>query len=58
MCFFCGGAGPETVMEVESLEGVEFSADPIVLKGILRLNDKDINHLMYKLEEAVIIEED
>ena len=58
MCFFCGGAGPETVMEVVSLEGVEFSADPIVLKGILRLNDNDINHLMYKLEEAVIIEED
>ena len=58
MCFFCGGAGPETVMEVVSLEGVEFSADPIVLKGILRLNDNDINHLMYKVEEAVIIEED
>lgn len=58
MCFFCGGAGPETVMEVESLEGVEFSADPIILKGILRLNDKDINHLMYKLEEAVIVEQD
>ena len=58
MCFFCGGAGPETVMEVESVEGVEFSADPIILKGILRLNDKDINHLMYKLEEAVIVEED
>jgi hypothetical protein len=45
-------------MEVVSLEGVEFSADPIVLKGILRLNDNDINHLMYKVEEAVIIEED
>jgi len=58
MCFFCGGAGPETVMEVESLEGVEFSADPIVLKGILRLNDKDINHLMYKLEEATMVSED
>ena len=56
MCFFCGGAGPETVMEVESLEGVEFSADPITLKGILRLNDNDINKLMYKLEEATIVE--
>lgn len=57
MCFFCGGAGPETVMEVESLEGVEFSADPITLKGILRLNDNDINRLMYKLEEATMVED-
>lgn len=58
MCFFCGGAGPETVMEVESLEGVEFSADPITLKGILRLNDNDINRLMYKLEEATLVPEE
>jgi len=58
MCFFCGGAGPETVMEVESLEGVEFSADPITLKGILRLNDNDINRLMYKIEEAAVVEDD
>lgn len=58
MCFFCGGAGPETVMEVESVEGVEFSADPITLKGILRLNDNDINRLMYKLEEATIVDEE
>ncbi len=58
MCFFCGGAGPETVMEVESLEGVEFSADPITLKGVLRLNDNDINKLMYKLEEATLVEEE
>jgi len=58
MCFFCGGAGPETVMEVESLEGVEFSADPITIKGILRLNDNDINRLMYKLEEATMVKEE
>lgn len=58
MCFFCGGAGPETVMEVESLEGVEFSADPITLKGVLRLNDNDINRLMYMLEEATIVDEE
>jgi hypothetical protein len=52
MCFFCGGAGPETVMEVEATEGIKYTADPIVLKGILKLNDKDINRLMYKLTVA------
>ncbi len=52
MCFFCGGAGPETVMEVEALEGIKYSADAIVIKGILKLNDKDINRLMYKLVQV------
>jgi len=52
MCFFCGGAGPETVMEVESLEPVEYTAEQIVLKGKLQLNADDINRLMYVLVEA------
>jgi len=55
MCFFCGGAGPETVMEVEATEGVKYSADAIYLKGILKLNDKDINRLMYKLVNAKLV---
>ena len=52
MCFFCGGAGPETVMEVEATEGVKYTTEQIVLKGKLSLNNKDINHLMYKLSDA------
>ena len=56
MCFFCGGAGPETVMEVEAAEPVKFTAESIVLKGTLRLNADDINRLMYKLENAVMVE--
>lgn len=57
MCFFCGGAGPETVMEVYAEEGVEFQAKAIVLKGILTLNPDDINHLMYRLDDAVLVKE-
>ncbi len=52
MCFFCGGAGPETVMEVVALEEVPYTADPVTIKGILRLNATDINRLMYALEEV------
>lgn len=52
MCFFCGGAGPETVMEVEARESVKYTADPITLKGKLELNADDINALMYKLKDA------
>lgn len=56
MCFFCGGAGPETVMEVESSEAVEYTAEQVVLKGKLVLNAEDINRLMYLLVDATIVE--
>jgi hypothetical protein len=52
MCFFCGGAGPETVMEVVSKTPVAFTAEPITLKGVLHLNATDINRLMYSLTEV------
>lgn len=52
MCFFCGGAGPETVMEVKTIHPVKYTTEPIILKGTLRLNDSDINRLMYWLEDA------
>lgn len=58
MCFFCGGAGPETVMEVLASEPVEYTAEAVTLKGILKLNDSDINRLMYALEQVTLIEAD
>ena len=57
MCFFCGGAGPETVMEVEASEAVKYKADAIYMKGTLELNADDINRLMYKIVDAVLVEE-
>jgi len=56
MCFFCGGAGPETVMEVEASEPVEYSSEQVVLKGKLQLNDADINRLMYLLIDATLVD--
>jgi len=47
MCFFCGGAGPETVMEVEAIEGIEYSAEQVLIKGKLKLNDDDINFYFF-----------
>ncbi len=55
MCFFCGGAGPETVMEVITSKAVKYTAEAITLRGKLVLNADDINRLMYGLEEAVIL---
>ena len=58
MCFFCGGAGPETVMEVYAAEPVEYTAEPITLRGKLELNSDDINRLIYAMREAEQVEED
>ena len=55
MCFFCGGAGPESVMEVTSLEPVAYSAESITLKGKLKLNSDDVNKLMYALTDARMV---
>jgi hypothetical protein len=55
MCFFCGGAGPETVMEVVAKEPVKYSTNRITLRGKLTLNDSDINQLMYLLTDAELV---
>ncbi len=55
MCFFCGGAGPETVMEVFSKEPIEYSAEAVTIKGKLELNADDINRLMYALSEVELV---
>jgi len=57
MCFFCGGAGPETVMEVLSKEPVKYTAEQIKIKGKLELNPDDINRLMYQLVDATLVKE-
>ena len=56
MCFFCGGAGPETVMDVFASNPVEYSAEQVTLKGKLELNATDINRLMYALIDAELVE--
>jgi hypothetical protein len=54
-CYFCGGAGPETVVEIESRSEIRFSNEPIIIEGILFLNDSDPDHHMYILKNAVKI---
>lgn len=58
MCFFCGGAGPETVMEVFAKDGIEYQVSPVTLRGKLELNAEDINRLMYTITDAELIEGD
>jgi hypothetical protein len=57
MCFFCGGAGPETVMEVEAKEPIKYTAESVTIKGKLKLNSKDINRLMYSMSDVVLVKD-
>jgi hypothetical protein len=53
-CFFCGGAGPESVAEITfASKPPKFKMDQIVrVSGILKLNDTDIEHMNFMLTEA------
>ena len=55
MCFFCGGAGPETVMEVYAKEPIKYTAEPVTIKGRLELNSTDVNRLIYALNDVVLL---
>lgn len=57
-CFFCGGAGPESIAEVffKTKPG-KFEPDQYIrVKGKLKLNDSDLEHGNFILEEAVLIQ--
>ena len=56
-CFFCGGAGPESIAEVY-FKGKTPTFEPdqfIRIKGKLKLNDSDLEHGNFILEEAVLV---
>ncbi len=55
VCYFCGAAGPETIMEVESSEKIEFTSKAIWMEGILQLNEKDPDRHIYILKSANVI---
>jgi hypothetical protein len=55
VCYFCGAAGPETVVEVETSKTVKFTTKQITIQGILSLNDRDPDHHIYILKSASLI---
>lgn len=55
MCFFCGGAGPETVMEVYAKDAIKYTAEPVTIKGKLELNSTDVNRLIYALNDVTLV---
>ncbi|MFZ9504011.1 MAG: hypothetical protein ACO263_05515 [Cyclobacteriaceae bacterium] len=57
-CFFCGGAGPETIAEVSfKTKPPKFTADQYIrVKGKLKLNLDDIDRTNFILQEAELIQ--
>jgi hypothetical protein len=54
-CFFCGGAGPESVMEVHIKNPKLANKKTATFKGRLRLNGDDVDALVYILDDAELI---
>lgn len=56
-CFFCGGGGPESIAEVNfSKTPGKFQVDDLItVKGKLKLNTDDIDHVNFILTEAVLV---
>lgn len=56
-CFFCGQAGPETIM------GIKFKGSTpklktdqyVTLEGNFRINESDVEDWIYHIEDAVIV---
>ena len=53
MCFFCGMAGPETVIEVGCKDPIVYVADAVTIRGTLQLNSSDNNQFIYSLRNVV-----
>jgi hypothetical protein len=55
-CFFCGQAGPETIMGIKMKTPMKFKTDQYVtLKGHFRYNDSDVEDWIYHIEDAEVV---
>lgn len=55
-CFFCGGAGAESVLETFPKSPIPYSKRKIKIRGKLKFNKTDFLKLPYQLEDAEIVE--
>ena len=56
-CFFCGQAGPETIMGIKFKDpSMKLKTDQYVtLQGTFRYNDNDVDDWIYHIENAVVV---
>ena len=58
-CFFCGGAGPESVaaVKVNGKIGEYYLDELITVRGRFAVNDSDVDMLNFIIEDAKILDE-
>jgi hypothetical protein len=56
-CFFCGGGGPESIAEVNFAKSPgKFQVDDLItVKGKLKLNTDNVDHVNFILDQAVLV---
>lgn len=56
-CFFCGGGGPESIAEVNFIKSPgKFQVDDVItVKGKLKLNADNADHVNFILNDAVLV---
>lgn len=55
-CFFCGGAGQESVMEAYPKAPIAYTERKVTLRGRLELNTTDPMQLSYLLKDVTLVE--
>lgn len=58
-CFFCGGAGPESVaaVKVNGKIGEYYLDELITVRGTFTVNDSDVDMLNFIIEDAKILDD-
>ncbi len=52
-CFFCGGSGPETIIELKLKTKRRYNTDEVwTVKGVFRLNADNLEECNYILDDA------
>jgi hypothetical protein len=54
-CPFCMPAGPEAMVEVRLKNGIAYTAEPIIIDGVLHVRDDDPRGVFYSLVEAAVV---
>lgn len=56
-CFFCGAAGPESIVQLNFIKKSRLKTDQIItVQGTLRLNPDNIDDLNYIFDQAIIVQ--
>jgi hypothetical protein len=58
-CFFCGKAGPETIMGLKFVKPKRYRTDQYVtIEGVLRVNETNVDDWIYNIDQAVVVKGD